>query len=203
MAAPTGGSLPRTRSGVEWGLAPPPSGRSAPGHLPRLFGRGRSSSFALLLAMALPLAGCGFTPLYATPGLSSGLSAIEVHAPDGRVAFLMRQDLDDALGRDKDTPPKYRLELTVDQRRDPRGLRLDNVAERYAISVTVAYSLVDVATGKTVHTGEVTSDVSYDSVDAPYAGIAARQDTQERVASDAARRIQVELAAWMARTKGG
>ena len=41
--------------------------------------------------------------------------------------------------------------------------------------------------------------MSYNSVDAPYAGIAARQDSQERVASDAARRIQVELAAgWRA-----
>ena len=85
----------------------------------------------------------------------------------------------------------------------PRGLRLDNVAERYAISVTVGYTLTDLATGKTIHTGEVTSEVSYDSVDAPYAGIAARQDSQERVASDAARRIQVELAAWMARNKAG
>ncbi len=151
----------------------------------------------------LPLAGCGFTPLYATPGLSSGLSSIEVKAPDGRVAFLMRQDLDDALGRDRGEPAKYRLDLTVDQRRDPRGLRLDNVAERYAISVTVGYTLVDLATGKPIHSGEVTSQVSYDSVDAPYAGIAARQDSQERVASDAARRIQVELAAWMARNKGG
>jgi LPS-assembly lipoprotein len=50
-----------------------------------------------------------------------------------------------------------------------------------------------------VHSGQVTSQVSYDAADAPYAGIAARQDTQEKVASDAARRIQVDLAAWLAR----
>ncbi len=47
----------------------------------------------------LPLAGCGFTPLYATPGLSSGLSSIDVVAPDGRVAFLLRESLDDDLAR--------------------------------------------------------------------------------------------------------
>ncbi len=154
---------------------------------------------AAVSAGASLLAACGFTPLYATPGLSKGLSAVEVVAPQGRVAFLMRQDLDDALGRDKTAAPEWRLDLNVVQSRDPRGLRLDNVAERYAVTVTVEYTLTSVATGKAVHTGQVTSQVSYDAADAPYAGIAARQNTQEKVASDAARRIQVDLAAWMAR----
>ena len=148
---------------------------------------------------ALALAGCGFTPLYATPGVSSGLSAVQVVAPQGRVAFLMRQDLDDALGRDKTAAPQWRLDLIVNQARDPRGLRLDDVAERYALTVTVDFTLTSVATGEKVHSGQVTSQVSYDAADAPYAGIAARQNTQEKIASDAARRIQVDLAAWLAR----
>lgn len=160
---------------------------------------GRTVLIAALATGASSLAGCGFTPLYATPGLSSGLSSIEVLAPQGRVAFLMRQDLDDALGRDKSETPEFRLDLNVNQSRDPRGLRLDNVAERYALTVTVDYTLTSVATGKPVHTGRVTSQVSYDAADAPYAGIAARQNTQEKIASDAARRIQADLAAWMAR----
>ena len=42
------------------------------------------------------------------------------------------------------------------------------------------------------------SQVSYDAADAPYAGIAARQDSQQRAAADAARKIQLDLAAWMA-----
>ena len=85
------------------------------------------------------------------------------------------------------------LEVGVD------ALRLDDVAERYALTVTVDYTLTSVATGEKVHSGQVTSQVSYDAADAPYAGIAARQNTQEKVASDAARRIQVDLAAWLAR----
>ncbi len=47
-------------------------------------------------------------------------------------------------------------------------------------------------------TGAVTSDVSYDSTVQPYAGIAARQDTQDRLASDAAQKMEVQIAAWMA-----
>lgn len=157
------------------------------------------ASLALAGVVAgIALSGCGFTPLYATPGLSSGLSSVEVVAPQGRVAFLMREDLDDALGHDKTAAPQWRLNLIVNQNRDPRGLRLDDVAERYALTVTVDYTLTSIATGETLHSGQVTTQVSYDAADAPYAGIAARQNTQEKVASDAARRIQVDLAAWLA-----
>jgi LPS-assembly lipoprotein len=147
----------------------------------------------------MSLVGCGFTPMYATPGLSSGLASINVVAPQGRVGYLLREDLDDALGHDKGASPQWRLEMDVVQSRDPRGLTIENVAERYVLGVKVNYRLIDVATGKVVHTGAVASQVSYDAADAPYAGIAARQDTQQRAASDAARRIQLDLAAWMAK----
>ena len=46
-------------------------------------------------------------------------------------------------------------------------------------------------TGEVAHTGQVTSQVSYDAANDPYAGIAARQDSQQRAATDAARRILV------------
>lgn len=163
----------------------------------------RSVKHILALAVAavavLATAGCGFTPLYATPGVSPGLSAIDVVAPQGRMAYLLREDLDDALAHDKNAAPQWRLDLTAVQSRDPRGLRADNVAERYELGLSVKYTLTSVATGKPVHDGEVHSQVSYDAADAPYAGIAARQDSQNRAAADAARRIQIDLAAWMAR----
>lgn len=160
-------------------------------------------SLALLLVgpAAAALGGCGFTPLYATPGLSGGLSTIEVTAPKGRVAYLIREDLDDALGRDKTQPAAWRLTYTVTETRDPRGLRRDDVAERYALGLTVRYSVTSVSTGAVAQSGEVVTEVSYDAADAPYAGIAARQDSQERAASDAARRIEIQLAAWMARQR--
>jgi LPS-assembly lipoprotein len=151
---------------------------------------------------AINLGGCGFTPLYADPGVSPGLAAIEVRAPQGRVGFLLREDLDDALGHDKAAGPLWRLDMTVTQTRDPRGLSITDVAERYVLGVAVKYALTEIATGKVVHGGQVYSHVSYDAADAPYAGIAARQDSQERAASDAARRIQLDLAAWMAGRAG-
>ena len=154
------------------------------------------------LALTAMLGGCGFTPLYATGGGIQDLPAIEVMAPQGRVAYLLREDLEDAIGRDKSRPAVWRLDIDVVQVRDPRGLRRDNVAERYELGLTVKYSLTSLATGKVARTGEVVSEVSYDAADAPYAGIAARQDSQERAAADSARRIQIQLASWLARRPG-
>jgi LPS-assembly lipoprotein len=148
--------------------------------------------------LALTAGGCGFTPLYATPGLSKGLSSIEVAAPNGRVAYLVRESLDDDLARDKNDSPAWRLDFSVDQTRDPRGLTINDYAQRYQVGVTVSYTLTNLATGQVVHAGRAVSDVSYDAANDPYAGIAARQDSQQRAASDVARKIEIELAAWMA-----
>jgi len=150
-----------------------------------------------LAAAASCLAGCGFTPLYATPGISKGLASIEVAAPRGRVGYLLREDLDDALGRDKSAPATYRLDLTLAQTRGPRGLTIADVAEYYDAGLTVQYKLTEIATGKVARTGQVTSQVSYDDSGQAYADIAAAQDAQSRIAADAAQRIQAQLQAWI------
>ena len=98
------------------------------------------------VAGTLALAACGFTPLYATPGVSPGLSAIEVSAPQGRVGYLLREQLDDTLARNRAVAPTFRLELQIVQSRDPRGLRRDDVAERYELGATVRYVLIEIAT---------------------------------------------------------
>ncbi|MBV8684772.1 MAG: hypothetical protein JO111_17995 [Caulobacteraceae bacterium] len=141
--------------------------------------------------------------MYATPGVSSGLASIDVDAPRGRLGYLLREDLDDALGRDKSAPPSYRLELTLVQSRGPRGLNRSDVAEYYDLGMTVQYRLISIATGKVAASGAVTTQVSYDDSGQAYADIAAAQDAQNRVASDAAQRIQVQLASWMHRQAQG
>ena len=149
-------------------------------------------------ALATTLGGCGFTPLYATPGVAGGLTHIQVVVPQGRVGYLLREDLEDQLGRAKGEPPKYRLEMVFNQVRQAHGLTANATAQRYELDLTIDYTLINIATGKVAMTGAVTSDVSYDSTVQPYAGIAARQDTQDRLASDAAQKIEVQIAAWMA-----
>ena len=64
--------------------------------------------------------------------------------------------------------------------------------------LVAAYTLRSVATGAPAKTGRVRVELTYDSADQPFASVAAQQDAQERAAAEAARRIQLELAAWFA-----
>ena len=153
----------------------------------------RIVTVATALAATL-LTGCGFTPLYAESGVVPGLSSIEVVAPDGRTAYLLRERLNDNLARDGGSPAAYRLEYQLAEERIPRGLGPDNAASRYELNVAVDWRLVDVATGAEVDRGRTDVIVTYGAADAPYAGIAAQQNGQERAAAEAARRIRLELA---------
>ena len=153
---------------------------------------------AALMAAALGLAGCGFTPLYGAPGVTSQLASVHVTTPPGRTGQLLREHLDDALARDKGAAPQYRMDLALSETRYPRGVRVDNVATRYEYVLTAAYTLVSTATGGTAKVGRVRVEVTYDSADQPYASIAAQQDAQDRAAGEAARKIELELATWLA-----
>ena len=152
----------------------------------------------LVAIAALALSACGFTPLYATPGVTPSLSHIEVVAPHGRTAFLLSQSLDDAFARDRSAAPAYRLNITLSERTFPRGLTINNVAERYESQLRVTYSLVDLATGKTIKTDVVPVEATYASTSQPYAGVAAQQDAEQRAADEAAQRIRIALGVFFA-----
>ncbi len=167
---------------------------------PRLPSRLRPGALVALVA----LGGCGFTPLYDAPGVTGGLSHIEVVAPrQDRVGYVLSEDLNDDFAHATGSAPRYRLDMRVGETRVAHGLTANATAQRYEEDVRVDYTLTDIATGKVVHTGWVVSNLSYDSTNQPYAGIAARTDTQNRLASDAAQKIQLQVAAWMAAHGGG
>ena len=152
---------------------------------------------ASLSLAAVELSGCGFTPLYASPGLTPGLSAIEVEQPQGRLGFLMREQLDDAFAHNEGSPPQWRMTLKLNESRSSRGVRVDNVADRFEYRVQADYSLNDVTTGRRVTGGSVRVAVTYANPNQPYASIAGDQEGQERAATEAARQIQIQLATWL------
>ena len=161
--------------------------------------------FLLAGALALStiaLSACaGFAPLYARPGVEVGLSSIETVAADGRGGYLLREQLDDAFDHHQGAPAAYKLVFSVNENRFARGVRLDNVANRYELQMHVDWKLIDAKTGAEVHKGLTQVSVTYDSADQPYAAIAAQQDGQERAATEAARKIQLNLATWLAGKK--
>jgi len=149
-------------------------------------------------AAAALLAACGFTPMYATPGLAPGLASIQVNVPHGRLAYLLGESLSDQLGRDRGAQPIYRLDVTVANRVFARGLNLDETAAYYENNLTVQYRLVDIATGRVLKTNSLPVEVTYAATDIPYAGIAAQEDAQQRAADEAAQRIRTDLGIYFA-----
>lgn len=160
--------------------------------------RGGLTLSALALAGAL-VAGCGFTPLYAEPGVSPALAAIAVDTPETRTGFLLRERLEDAFGRSPGAPSAYRLTTRVTERRYPLGRRSDDTATRYELVLTVSYELADAA-GQRLRRNTVRATTTYAASEQPYAGVVAQQDGEERAAAQAADQIRAELARWFADT---
>ena len=156
---------------------------------------------AALAGVGLSLGGCGFTPLYGAPGVVPKLAAVEIVQPQGRTGYLLSQHLEDAFVRDHSVKPVYAIRMSLAEARYPRGIRTDNVATRYEYVLTADYTLSNLPAGDIAKKGRVRVEVTYDSADQPYASIVAQQDAQDRAAEEAARRIQLELAAWMATGK--
>ena len=159
----------------------------------------RSRAAGVCAILALPaLSACGFTPLYATPGVTPSLAAVDVVTPEGRTGHLLSEDLQDDLAITHDKPAQFRLALAVDETRYARGLSTEQLATWYELSVRVSYSLIDISSGRTLTSGVMPVSVSYDAADDPYAGIVAQQDGQKRAAFQAAQRIRLQLAAYFA-----
>jgi LPS-assembly lipoprotein len=147
---------------------------------------------ALALVASLGLAGCGFTPLYGDAGAGTSLSRIDVTTQDDRLGYRVREQLEDALGRDGSQTPLWRLQTTLEQSRRPMGRRIDDTATRYELTVRGTWTLTPTTGGDPV-TGVETVTTTYAAADQPYAAIAAQQDGEERAAAELARLIRLDL----------
>ena len=138
------------------------------------------------------LAACGFTPLYAEPGVSPTLSRISVSVPDTRAGYELRQALEDELAWDRGQTPLWRLQTDVEQRRGALGRRVDDTVSRYELVMVVRYQLTHVSGGEVI-TDAVTATVTYAAADQAYAAIAAQRDGEQRAVAEAARLIRLDL----------
>lgn len=152
----------------------------------------RLAALALALVSVTGLSACGFSPLYGDAGAAGSLSRISVSTQDDRLGYRVREQLEDALGRDGAQTPLYRLETQITQSRRPLGRRIDDTAVRYELTVRGQWTLNPVAGGP-VMTGVETVTTTYAAADQPYAAIAAQQDGEERAAAELARLIRLDL----------
>jgi LPS-assembly lipoprotein len=146
-----------------------------------------------LLSIALLLASCGFTPMYAETAQGSPIRRIAVSTQDDRLGYRLREQLEDVLAWDRSAAPLYRLETSVEQSRRPLGRRIDDTATRYELTVRAAWTLTPASGSGVPFAGVQTVTTTYASADQPYASIAAQQDGEDRAAAELARLIRLDL----------
>lgn len=157
-----------------------------------------SRAFAAAFALALPLGGCGLSPMYAGGGsgtVARGLSDIQVSAIQGRAGWLLRNALVDKLGdQPAGAQPRYRLDVRLDDQLESYALLSDDTTGRERRTLRARYQLVDLQTSEIVVDATAGSDAGIDVVSSDYATIAAEQRALENLATDVAGRIVTNLA---------
>ncbi len=139
----------------------------------------------LFLTSLLALGACGFTPVYGPGGAGRRLTgAIAVDAPDDEAGYELVKRLEQRLGRPQGA--RYRLGYTIETREEASSITASAVTQRSQVFGTVTFTLTEIASGKVVQAGAVTSFTSY-----------SQQGTTVSTASskrDAYRRLMVALA---------
>ncbi|APE27348.1 LPS assembly lipoprotein LptE [Aurantiacibacter gangjinensis] len=150
-----------------------------------------------LAAFSLPLAGCGLQPIYA--GGANGvvareLASIEVAPIPGREGWLVRNALNDRLGRGEAmTGSQYRLDVVLDDQLEGLGLLTDDTIGRQRRILRARYQLVDTATGTILVDATAGSDAGIDVVGSEFATIAAEQTALENLSQEVADQILVRI----------
>src|SRR3954467_12696219 len=171
----------------------------------------RLARLPVVLAMTILVAGC-FQPLYGerSPAGGSALreafSAIEVldvdapaNSSEARLAVQIKNDLIfNFTGGGSPYPPTHRLKIQLAGGRSivsiDRSSALPNI-ENYSLNAT--YSLIEIATGKSVVGGTATTSVSYDTLGQQrFARITGMHDAERRAAKVISDNITARLASY-------
>lgn len=151
-------------------------------------------TFVLGLLAAAPLAGCGFTPVYAPGGAGTVLrDQILVDAPDTRLEFTFVSRLEERLGRGA----AGRYGLGYDIAIEERGIAVtgSNDITRINLTGTITYRVTETATGDQIHVGEVRTFSAYSTTGSTISTAAAARDAEDRLMVALADRIVSDLLA--------
>ncbi len=147
-------------------------------------------NFSLALGCIFFLTACGFTPVYGVNG--AGIGKVEIAPIEGRVGYFLAQNLQRRVGLENDNSNPRQLKIIIKQRYNNVALRTDGFATRTRITFDAEYSLSESATEGELK-GQVTSIVSFDSVERAYSDVSLQSDAEERAANDLAERIWADI----------
>src|SRR6187549_1076296 len=163
----------------------------------------RFGGLAAALALSILLAGC-FEPLYGEktlaggPGLRQRLSSVTIEpisaasgSPAARIAVEVQNDLSfDLTGGAGQTSKTHQLIVDITTAR----------ADVQQFGINATYSLVEIATGKSVVVGQAVARVSYDNPGQQqrFANARGQRDAENRAAKVISESIKSRLASYFA-----
>ncbi len=158
----------------------------------------------VLLAVAGLLAACQVRPVYApagspavggSPAIATELASIAIEAQTDQVAqTLMNELIFQLRGGGALVAPKYRLHLIVTTRISDLAIRArEDIPVARLLSLTVTYTLTEIATGRVVTSDNVYTTATYDTSSQRYANVRAERDAGDRAARAAAADIRLRL----------
>ncbi|MGB3147881.1 MAG: LPS assembly lipoprotein LptE [Paracoccaceae bacterium] len=146
------------------------------------------------LLAALPLAGCGFTPVYGPGGAARGLiGQIRIEEPTDRNGFDLNGRLQERLGRAKSA--RWQLSYRIKTEQVGLAVTTSNITTRYNLLGSVSYSLTRSADGGLVKAGKVESFTSYSASGTVVSTAASERDANARLMRILADQIVTDLVA--------
>ena len=166
----------------------------------------RSRRSALAALLLLPLAACGFRPLYGerSPlGYDPALAAIEVQPARDRAGQILTQSLREQLNpRGAHLPARYVLSIALSVARSDLGVRRDNTSTRGELAFNVSLSLSAVGGGDAVYKDSIHTLTAFNLPDDAYAATVAEENAREEAADQLGREIAERIAVFL-RRRGG
>ncbi len=165
-------------------------------------GFGRILLASVFLTGLAGLSACQVRPLYSSSGQSAeALKSIEISEARDRVEQEVRNSLIFLLagGAGEPANPVYRLELTVTNRL--MGVLYDSSTDLAAagrVVVKADFNLIEIASGKTIRSGNRAAVALVDLPNQEFAKLRAVRDAESRAARELAEIIRADLSAAVA-----
>lgn len=165
---------------------------------------------ALVLLLLITLGACGFQPVYGTrsPGnanssVTSDLAAIKIAPIANRAGQLLRNSLQDKLTpRGVPARARYRLEVKLTENRSDLVILKDSTSTFSKVRFVADFTLVDLANGQPVNSGQAESTTTFNRVDSDFAILAAEKDARRRAADEIGEDIRLRLGLYFNRIRG-
>lgn len=162
----------------------------------------------MALIFMLPLAACGFEPLYgnrqqAGDAAFNDFHQIKIATIPERGGQMLRNELVDRMNyRGEPSQPLYELRVSLKEEKRDVFVRSDEVATAVDITLTADYELVDRRNGTILTRGNPRSVNRYNVLASPYATLTSADDARRRAAKQLAEDIRTRLGIYFTNAKG-